>query len=456
MQFIRPGTQFDFVGKRKLAAIISTLLVVASMVLFFVKGPNWGIDFTGGTEIELHFEKPTSIDEVRSAVGQLGLASDTIQQVGDQQKSAYIIRIQDTTFGTERLRGEVENALEARFGAEWIQESSFDAQVGARLRVRYAGASLDKATISEALVGVPGAAVGESPDENVVEINLPGMTSELGRTIETVFPERGLQMDRVDAVGPKVGGELRQKAFLSLFAALVLVLVYVGFRFDLAFAPGAIIALFHDVAIVVGVFVLFGVEFNLSIIGALLTIIGYSLNDTIIIYDRIRENMRRYRRGETLQLINDAVNETLGRTLSTNFSTIMAVAAFIFLGGPVIQTFAVAMVLGVFVGTYSTIYVASPTILVMEDLRPYISKVFAPLMERVNAEPAPSTLEAEKVASAAPAELPGALVPTTPAPPAPTGPAVEAEPVAELSESAKRRLERKRLREASSRSGGDV
>jgi len=455
MQFIRPGTQFDFVGKRKLAAIVSTLLVVASMVLFFVKGPNWGIDFTGGTEIELHFEKSTSIDEVRSAVGQLGLASDTIQQVGDQQKSAYIIRIQDTTFGTERLRTEVENALEGRFGAEWIQESSFDAQVGARLRVRYGGASLDKATISEALVGVPGAAVGESPDENVVEINLPGMTAELGRTIEAVFPERGLQIDRVDAVGPKVGGELRTKAFLSLFAALVLVLVYVGFRFDLAFAPGAIIALFHDVAIVVGVFVLFGVEFNLSIIGALLTIIGYSLNDTIIIYDRIRENMRRYRRGETLQLINDAVNETLGRTLSTNFSTIMAVAAFIFLGGPVIQTFAVAMVLGVFVGTYSTIYVASPTILIMEDLRPYISKVFAPLIERVDGDSLPATQPAEKsvpadsgVASVEPA----ALVPATP--PAPAAP--EPEPTPELSESAKRRLERKRLREAASRSGGEV
>jgi preprotein translocase subunit SecF len=172
-----------------------------------------------------------------------------------------------------------------------------------------------------------------------------------------------------------VGGELRRKGFLAIGATLALILVYVAFRFDLAFAPGAVLALFHDVSIVVGIFVITGHEFNLPMIGALLTIIGYSLNDTIVIYDRIRENMRRYRRADTARLINDSINETMTRTLATSFTTGVAMLAFLFLGGPVIETFALAILLGVVFGTYSTIFVASPTILLMEDLRPHLAKL---------------------------------------------------------------------------------
>jgi preprotein translocase SecF subunit len=153
----------------------------------------------------------------------------------------------------------------------------------------------------------------------------------------------------------------------------------VSFRFDLSFAPGAVLALFHDVTIVTGVFVLMQREFNLPMIGALLTIIGYSLNDTIVIYDRIRENMTKYRRGQLPNLINASINETMSRTLATSLTTALGMSAFLLLGGPVIQTFSLAILLGVFVGTYSTIFVASPTILVMQDLRPWMERVFSPL-----------------------------------------------------------------------------
>ena len=496
MHLIKPGTTIDFVGKRKLAAVLSLLAVVVSIALFIVRGPNWGIDFTGGTEIELHFEQQTTIDEVRAALGKLGLSEDAVQQVGDDDESQYIVRIQDTTFGTERIRGQVEDALRAKFGADFIEESSFDAQVGARMRVRYSGIDRDESELADALAGVAGVKVGDSPDENTVEINLPGVTEEVTRTIETVFPGRGVVTDRVDAVGPKVGGDLRTKGALALGATLLMILVYVGFRFDVSFAPGAILALFHDVAITIGVFTLTRHEFNLSIVGALLTIVGYSINDTIIIYDRVRENMRRYRRADLERLINDSVNETLGRTIATSFTTLIAMVAFMFLGGPVIQTFAIAICIGVFVGTYSTVYVAAPTILVMQDLKPWLDRLASPLaagLQQVEAAAAAASgaegatvKAADADAAAGVAARPTAMVapapqgapttsratpvapersaaissggPSTPVAPAATNPtssapAADAEPT--QSESARRRAERKRLRQAAE-GGGDT
>ena len=178
-------------------------------------------------------------------------------------------------------------------------------------------------------------------------------------------------------MGPKVGDELKRSGFISVAATLALVLLYVAFRFDVGFAPGAVVALFHDVSITIGIFVLSQREFNLPMIGALLTIVGYSLNDTIVIYDRIRENMDRYSRTDLAELINVSINETLARTLATSVTTALAICAFLFLGGPVIQNFAFAMLLGVFFGTYSTIFVASPMILFMEEVKPHLNRLVA-------------------------------------------------------------------------------
>jgi preprotein translocase subunit SecF len=195
---------------------------------------------------------------------------------------------------------------------------------------------------------------------------------------------------QTDSVGPKVGAELRQQGLISILATLGLILAYVSLRFNLSFAPGAVLALLHDVLIVIGLFILLGkaapylpfaipsLEFNLPMVGALLTIIGYSLNDTIVIYDRIRENMARYRKTDLESLINTSINETLRRTINTSITTLGAMSAFLFFGGSVIQTFALAISLGVIVGTYSTIYVASPTILFMQEIQPTLIRIFSP------------------------------------------------------------------------------
>jgi preprotein translocase subunit SecF len=375
MQFIKPGTSFDFVGKRGFAALVSGVMVVASLALFFVVGPNWGIDFTGGTEIQVKFGQPTEISDVRTVLTEIGMSNDAVQQVDAPTDYRYIIRIQDTTYGTDDLRDQILGDLKSSFGADWIAETSFDAQIGARLVVRYNGDAVSVEQVERAIQGVEGATVADSPDDNTVQIKLPGVSAKVQKAIEEAFVGRDMAVEKTDQVGPKVGGELRRKGFLAIGATLALILVYVAFRFDLAFAPGAVLALFHDVSIVVGIFVITGHEFNLPMIGALLTIIGYSLNDTIVIYDRIRENMRRYRRADTARLINDSINETMTRTLATSFTTGVAMLAFLFLGGPVIETFALAILLGVVFGTYSTIFVASPTILLMEDLRPHLAKL---------------------------------------------------------------------------------
>ncbi len=190
-----------------------------------------------------------------------------------------------------------------------------------------------------------------------------------------------------DSVGPKVGNDLRTQGFVAIMITLALVLVYIAFRFDIGFAPGAVLALLHDVSLTAGVFVLVGLEINLAIVGALLTIVGYSLNDTIVIYDRIRENQERYSRKDMPSLINVSINETMARTLATSVTTFLAVLPFLIFGGEFVQgffpdipsagsviwSFAFAMLLGILFGTYSTIYVASPTILVMQDVKPWLA-----------------------------------------------------------------------------------
>ena len=385
MNLVKPGTNIDFVGSRRIAAILSVIMVTVSLALFFVKGPNWGIDFTGGTEVHLKFNESVQISDVRSALEQLNLGSDAVQQIGTDEEGEYVIRIQDPEFGTAETRSAVEGALKSAFGADWILETDFTAEVGARLTVRYNGDAVTLDAVQEAVDDIPGARAASALDENMVYVNLPGLASQIGGKLKDSMKDREFDVLQVDSVGPKVGGELREQGFIAIMATLALILVYVGFRFDLAFAPGAVLALFHDVSIVVGIFTITGHEFNLPMIGALLTIIGYSLNDTIVIYDRIRENMGRYRRKDTNALINTSINETLARTLATSITTAAGMMAFLTLGGPVIETFALAILLGVLFGTYSTIWIASPTILIMEDLKPHLSKIFTPVQAAADA-----------------------------------------------------------------------
>jgi preprotein translocase subunit SecF len=370
--------EIDFVGKRYIAGTMSLLLVLGAWVIFAVVGPNWGIDFTGGTEIHLKFDSTggnTPISEVRQALRSLGLGDDAVQSVGSTEDNEFAIRIQDASFGMSELQGDIESAIVTAFGDDWIETIDGDAEVGARFVIKTTNSETDRKALAEAVKDIDGLNVQDGKDELQFVITASGLANQIQNRIGEAMGGKSFEVLAIDAVGPKVGGDLRRQGFVSIAATLALVLLYVAFRFDIGFAPGAILALFHDVSLTVGIFVLAQLEFNLPMIGALLTIVGYSLNDTIVIYDRIRENRDRYRRKDLADLINVSINETLTRTVATSVTTILAITMLMFIGGPVIRNFAFAMFLGIIFGTYSTVFVASPMILVMEDVKPHLSKL---------------------------------------------------------------------------------
>jgi preprotein translocase subunit SecF len=390
----------DFIKPWRVVASFSALMVLISWVLFFVwPGPQWGIDFQGGTELHLQFNveedgtriedaEPVTIDQIRSALAVIGLGDDVVQRIGAPERQEFQIRIKDTTSGSDDLQAQVLDSLRERYGADAVGEPRVDAEVGTRMEIPFSsGRAPAVVEVASALKAIEGVQLAEGKDRAEVIVRLPGLAEILKRDLETELkvPFRTLSMD---SVGPKVGGDLRTQGIISVLITLGLVLVYIAFRFDIAFAPGAILALLHDVSLTLGVFVLLGLEINLPMVGALLTIVGYSLNDTIVIFDRIRENQDRYRRQDLASLINTSINETMTRTMATSVTTFLAIMPFLLFGGSlipqllgmpsagdVIWSFAFAMLLGIVFGTYSTIYVASPTILVMQRVKPYLAKL---------------------------------------------------------------------------------
>lgn len=368
---------FDFVGWAKPVGLMSFILVMISWALVIYPGPRWGIDFTGGTEVVLGFEKEIGIADLRAALSSLDIPSDAVTEVGGTEKPVFKVRIQDPEFGAHELQGEVETKLKAAFGESWLDHVVFNAEVGARFSVFYTGDKTAPSKVAEALAGIDGVKVEEGREDRELVVKFPGLAAQVQKEISAAMGDRVFEVLSVDAVGPKVGASLRVQGAMSLVATLALILVYVGFRFDLAYAPGAVLALIHDVSVTIGIFILLGKEFNLTMIGALLTILGYSLNDTIVIYDRVRENRERYRSQDLEGLINGSINETLTRTFATAGTTMVSTLAFMFVGTEVIRDFVLAITLGVVFGTYSTIYVASPMILVTERLRPRLQALMA-------------------------------------------------------------------------------
>ena len=380
MEFVKrylDNIQIDFTSKRYAFSSVSAVLVVLSWLVFALIGPNWGIDFTGGTEIHLQFDQPTEISEMRSALAELGLSNDAVQAVNGDDSNEYAIRIQDASFGTAELESSVKQALINTYGEDWISEMKLQAEVGARFVIDYTGEPIPPQEVTLALTGIQGVQVQSGKEETQVVVTVPGLASQIQKNIAAAMGDKEFTVLSIDAVGPKVGGDLWRQGLLSIAATLGLVLLYVAFRFDVGFAPGAIAALFHDVSLTIGIFVIAQLEFSLPMIGALLTIVGYSLNDTIVIYDRIRENKERHRREDLAGLINTSISETLTRTVATSVTTLLAITALMIIGGPVIRNFAFAMCLGIIFGTYSTVFVASPMILIMEDVKPWLSKFVA-------------------------------------------------------------------------------
>jgi preprotein translocase subunit SecF len=291
MELIRPGTRFDFIGKKKFAVWVSAIAILLSLgSILFHGGLKYGVDFAGGILIQIRFSQPVNISEVRSALEAMGSKDAMVQKFGGENE--FLIRVEKTAEDLEKM-------------SEAIQ---------AYLQERFKGKNLD--------------------------------------------------IRRVEVVGPKVGSDLKTKALLAVTLSFAAILIFVAWRFkQVAFGLGGIAALVHDIIITYGAISLAGLEYSLPLMAVILTIIGFSINDTIVIFDRVRENVKKMRKESLETVFNVSINETLGRTILTTGTVMMVVLILFFFGGPVIYDFAFALIVGLISGIYSTIYVASPVVL---------------------------------------------------------------------------------------------
>lgn len=383
-----------FINLRVIAGVISVIAIIASIFLFSTRGLNYGIDFTGGNVIEIDTGVDPDLEEVRRVMGEIGFGGATVQDIEPSSGSNDGHKYFRVGVPMQEEDADVENVL-----VESVMAATAD----------YYG---DKFVITEKITSNPKQVeyivdIGRAPTDVDIRVATPVeggprpllvdtginnlvLTKEGGNLVRVTIPNKtegsanvqqvalGLtkislkksfgeyEVRNQETVGSAVSGELRQKGMLSIGLALLMVLAYIWFRFEWQFGLGAVIALFHDVILTIGVFSLTQIEFNLSIIAAILTIVGYSLNDTVIVYDRIRENLRKYKKMPLPDVLNLSINDTLSRTILTSLTTLLALTALYVLGGEGLRGFSFAMIWGVFVGTYSSIFVASPLLLLLK------------------------------------------------------------------------------------------
>ncbi len=354
MEFFRQKTNIAFLSQRKLALVISSILLLLSVASLSVRGLNFGIDFSGGTLVEVGYQQPVEIESVRDALQQGGLSDAVVQHFGTAKD--VLVRLPTTL----AVAGESGAESDTESSQDSGQESSQESAQESNLETGTA------AQISERVIRVLRAPYHEV----LVDIDNPG---ELQQCVtDGATAECRVQMRRVEFVGPQVGDELANQGGLAMLYALIGILIYVTFRFEWRFAVGSVVALVHDVLITIGVFSLFQFDFSLPVLAAVLAVIGYSLNDTIVVYDRIRENFRKMRKRSAIEIIDQSINQTLPRTVLTSLTTLVVVLTLLIFGGEVIRGFSIALLIGVVIGTYSSIFVASPAVLALgitrEDL----------------------------------------------------------------------------------------
>lgn len=285
MEFFKRRTHIDFMAQRKWAAIISIVLFLFSIGTLAVRGLQWGLDFTGGTQIQLSFPEEANLNDIRQRLESAGFADAVVYSYGTS-KDVMVTLVAKTKDNTMNSQARTD-------------------------------------MVNKAIAALPGA-----------------------------------KLEQANYIGPQVGQEMVLKSIYAVFFALLATMVYIAFRFDMRFAIGSTIALIHDPVLILGVFSYLQVEFNLIALAAVLTVIGYSLNDTIVIFDRVRENFRKMRKSDAVEIMNESINQTLSRTIMTSALTLMVVFALFFLGGNLLYGFSLALIIGIIVGTYSSIYVA--------------------------------------------------------------------------------------------------
>lgn len=362
MEFIKPGTYIDFMRYRAPVTGALALLATLSLVSLFYPGPNYGIDFAGGTELQLAFTGDTKSAEIRSALEDAGYSRPDVISV-EGQTNEYIIRVSEVSSLPEEQAEKIRAAATAALGEEVLQELRISPG-GDKITIR-ASTEIHEQQLREALeaAGARVRSVNALAGSRIprYEAHLVGVADELIAQLRTRFGDRAPESAlRVEWVGPKAGEQLRDAAIQSLLYAIAFIMLYVAFRFDLRFAPGGVIAMLHDALITLGIYVLLQKEVNLTTVAALLTIMGYSINDTIVVFDRIRENMVRVRDKSLRDLINISTSQMLSRTIVTSLTTLLSVAAFFFLGTGVIQDIAFALGIGILIGTISSIFIAAP------------------------------------------------------------------------------------------------
>ena len=362
MEFIKPGTYIDFMKYRIPVIGVLAVLATLSLVSLVYPGPNYGIDFAGGTEIQLQFSSETGPSEVREALEEAGYSRPDVISV-EGAPNEYIVRVREVSSLPADQIDRIRAVATEQLGEEGLREMKVSPG-GDKITVRVSG-DIDASTIKEVLEA-GGAhvrsvnALAGSRDPRF-EARLVGVADEMLSALKAAFGDRAPETPlRVEWVGPKAGEQLRDAAIQSLLYAIAFIMLYVAFRFDLRFAPGGVIAMFHDALITLGVYVLLQKEVNLTTVAALLTIMGYSINDTIVVYDRIRENMVRVRDKSLRELINISTSQMLSRTIVTSLTTLLSVFAFFFLGTGVIQDIAFALGVGILIGTMSSIFIAAP------------------------------------------------------------------------------------------------
>jgi preprotein translocase subunit SecF len=365
-------TSFDFLGKRKIALIASTVINVLSIIGVFTLGLNFGIDFEGGIAMQVRAKQgDIHLDSLRATTGGLGVGEVSLQEFGDNKSALIRVQRQD---GGNQCVVHADHVMKKRAGDGW-------------------SVAPGAADTGDVTFTAPGALDSNGWRDAVSTVGLTLQDRQLPRAntnsakIEMTHEQRAEWCQQVaikvvedaiggqyelrgtESVGPKIGEELMHSGVIAVLATLGAICIYVWIRFEWQFGVAALVALLHDVISTVGLFVLLHLDFSLTALAAVLTIAGYSINDTVVIFDRVRENMRRYRKMSLIELLNFSVNETLARTLMTSGTVFVAVLALVLFGGPVLYSFSIAMLWGVVVGTYSSIWIASACLVYMK-LRP--------------------------------------------------------------------------------------
>ncbi|HEX4962939.1 MAG TPA: protein translocase subunit SecF [Thermoanaerobaculia bacterium] len=372
-------THIDFMKYRRFWIIVSFVLVVVGFYTIF--GPhrlNLGIDFAGGTQLTLGFRTKPDVDRIRTVLEQQGMREAVIQRFGKEVDNQVIIKTAVTKGSEEGSRERVVKALSGVFnqGAQGLDlnEIGGDAITQFLIQSDPDHVAAQGPEAANAHYRPIADAIFKERTRNGIFTNLdrighlPGVSPAVAEALRKGTYLGTFAVLATENVGPQVGKELSQQGFWAVILSLAAMLIYIGFRFELRFGIGAIMASLHDVMVTLGLFTLMGYEFNLTTIAAFLTLIGYSTNDTVVIFDRVRENMRKSRRKPLIEVMNESINETLSRTIMTGGLTFLTVLAVFILGGDVLKGFAFVLVVGIIVGTYSSIYVASPFALLWESL----------------------------------------------------------------------------------------